>query len=148
MSEKDSFGTGVFVQYDNVINSKIFLKSTIDLAKKIKDTGYYLTSDYIKALTDKDITHLLNLVNDQYSIEFGELFIIAEMLSNAEGLQSSSTAKESADRINALIGFLTLESLYRKKMIKLYHQNMSFGEEFKHLKIAELPNGKGLDDDK
>lgn len=147
MSEDNFFGTGFSVQYDNVINSKMFLKSTINLAKTIKENGYYLTSDYIKSLTDKDISHLLNLVNDQYSIEFGELFIIVEMLSNAEGLESSGSAQESADRINALVGFLTLEKLYRKKLIKLYHENMSFGEEFKHLKIAELPNKKGLDYD-
>jgi hypothetical protein len=130
--------TNFTIQYDNVINAKWCLESTTNLAKKIKNQGYILTSEYIKQLSEEDISHLMNLTKNQNSSDFSELVIISEMLCNAEGLEFSASDEQAANRLNIFLGFLTLETLFRKGLIELYYENMSFGDEYKQLKIANL----------
>jgi hypothetical protein len=51
------------------------------------------------------------------------------MLATAEGLDSANDLQVFIDRSNQLTGFIIIESLKRKGLVRVYYENMSFGEE-------------------
>lgn len=127
----------LIVNYDKVMKSKNMLDSTRLLAMDIQENDYVSLTNYLTNLDDSDIRYLIGLLEDQDANEFGELLIISEMLANGEGLDPSTNAMEMKRRIEALISFLTLESLYRKGQIRIFRENMSFDEAYAKKTIAE-----------
>ena len=72
--------------------------------------------------------------NDQ--VKFDDLLLIAMMLNNAEGLPPVEDAEGARELLGKMITFLAVEGLARKKLIRAYRENMSFGDDV-DLKIAE-----------
>jgi exosortase/archaeosortase len=66
---------------------------------------------------------------------------MTEMLSRAEGLISEDD-DDLTRKINQFMVMVTMESLYRKGLIKLYHENMSFGKDVQHRVVAEKIKGE------
>jgi hypothetical protein len=56
------------------------------------------------------------------------MILISEMLSAAEGTNMGGTP-EVHQRLNMFITWLIFESLKRKGLVKIYYENISFGED-------------------
>jgi hypothetical protein len=131
------------ITYENIIKSKQLMPVTRTLAMDLSMCEYLSVGDFFKSLSDFDVQNLLEISEDENSDKFSEIALIAEMLAGGEGLVSfegGNTEKglESfAERINTFCGFIAIESLYRKGLIKVYHENMSFGSDMGSKIIVE-----------
>ena len=85
-------------------------------------------------LSTDDLNALMEMGENQ---EIDELILISEMLAVGEGLENSEDDETVMKRIGLLYNFLLVESLGRKKKIKIYRENMSFGDDYEQKAIAE-----------
>jgi len=138
MIEDDEFEDGAFtIKYANVIKQKDFLPLTRTLAMDLSETGYMRPGDFLKSLTDGDVSALLTIADNDENPRLEEILLIAEMLATGEGLEQSKNADEITLRMNTFCGFLAIEGLKRKGIVKVYYDNMSFGEDFGNKIIVE-----------
>jgi hypothetical protein len=136
--EKNEYEDGpISIVFENVIRSKDFLPLTRMLAMDLTETGYIRPGDFLKSLTDSDVDALLKIADDEENPRLEEIVLISEMLATGEGLEQSQNAEDVTSRINAFCGFLAIEGLSRKGLVKVYHENISFGEDFGNKIIVE-----------
>lgn len=125
-----------YVVLEKVLASKEHLSVTRLLAASLIAEPYMTVQQWLIGLSDRDLDILLQTAEDEDSKEFGELLLIAQMLATAEGL-SPGDLDIITQRVAALTGFIVVESLFRKGMVKIYRENMSFGEEMGNKVIVE-----------
>ncbi len=143
-------GSGMSVNYENLINSKEYLAVTRKLAIDLMAKPYMTVEQFINNLSDGDFSQLLEMSVDdddedadpldsiaETEKNLGDLVLIAEMLAVAEGLESSDGYDMVQNRVSQLIAFLAVESLARKGLVKSHPHNMSFGEDMAKKIIAE-----------
>ena len=136
--ENSDFDEGpIAISYDKVIKCKDFLPLTRTLAMDLSASGYMRPGDFLKALADSDVDALLKIADNEENPRLEEILLIAEMLATGEGLEQSKDAEQVTERMNAFCGFLAIEGLSRKGLVKVYHENISFGEDFGNKIIVE-----------
>lgn len=135
---ENEFG-GFYVNIDEVIKSRNSMAVTRLLAADLKARPYLKVGEFMESLADDDLDVLLKGSepdeNDQ--VKFDDLLLIAMMLNNAEGLPPVEDAEGARELLGKMITFLAVEGLARKKLIRAYRENMSFGDDVGELKIAE-----------
>lgn len=119
---------GYIVNIPEVVKDKKSLYLTRLLAAQIRDDNYMTVGDFFKNLGDNDVEQLLEYSNMDTDKQVEQLLLICMMLITAEGLENADDMETARKHLAQLVGFITLESLYRKGLIKLYHENMSFDE--------------------
>jgi hypothetical protein len=138
-TKNNEFEEGPFnIRYDNVMKQKDFLPITRTLAIDLSESGYIRPGDFLKALTDSDVNALLQIAEDEENPRLEEILLISEMLATGEGLEQSKNADGVRHRMNAFCAFLAIEGLSRKGLVKVYHENISFGEDFGNKLIVEM----------
>lgn len=138
MDEMNEFEDGpVSISYDRVMKAKDFLPLTRTLAMDLSESGYMRPGDFLKALSDSDVDTLLKIADDEENPRLDEVLLMAEMLATGEGLEQSQDSQEITNRMNTFCGFLAIEGLRRKGLVKVYHENISFGEDFENKIIVE-----------
>lgn len=141
MDEFDEDLSDMTINYKKVIESKEMLSVTRLLAASITLNPYMAVGDFIKNLNGGDLKLLCDVVEDGTdNPRFEELLLISEMLAKAEGL-GTETITDMTKRVEMLSTMLVMESLFRKGLIDLYHENMSFGDDAGDKLIAKArPN--------
>lgn len=127
----------ISISYDKVMKAKDFLPLTRTLAMDLSESGYMRPGDFLKALSDSDVDTLLKIADDEENTRLDEILLISEMLATGEGLEQSKDAEEVSVRMNAFCAFLAIEGLRRKGLVKVYHENISFGEDFGNKIVVE-----------
>jgi hypothetical protein len=117
------------INYDKLKNSTDMLAVTRLLAASLQANPYMRVGNFLKELSDSDLLILRDICEegDEHA-RFQELLLISEMLAKAEGL-STKSIEVMTQRVGMLVMLLTMESLYRKGLIDVFHSNMSFGED-------------------
>lgn len=134
----DEFKDGpIAIFYDKVIKCKDFLPLTRTLAMDLSESGYMRPGDFLRAMADSDVDALLDIADNEGNPRLEEILLIAEMLATGEGLEQSKDAEQVTERINSFCGFLAIEGLRRKGLVKVYYENISFGEDFGDKIIVE-----------
>jgi hypothetical protein len=123
--------------YDNIIKSKGLMPVTRTLAVDLSESGYMSVGDFLKSLSDYDVENLLKISGDEDSEQFSEIALMAEMLAAGEGLTAFKDIDTFSQRIDQFCAFLAIESLARKGLVKIYYENVSFGEEMGNKIIVE-----------
>lgn len=130
----DENGEGnITISYENIIKSKDLMPVTRALALDLSIQGYMAVGDFLKGLSNSDMENLLEISENEDNEQFSEIALIAEMLATGEGLTSFEGGNTDegldsfAQRIKTFCAFLAIESLHRKGLVKVYHENMSFG---------------------
>ena len=138
MSEEDEsdIGFSISVNYDKLSKDRSFLNVTRLLAIDLMNNPYLSIGAFVQGMSDADLSSFMDLIENQEDIAMENLLLITEMLAQAEGLASESH-DQLHHRCNTMIGYITIESLKRKGMVKVYYENMSFGEEFAKKVIVE-----------
>lgn len=130
------------VNIDRVIADKSMLSVTRMLAVDLQQHPYLSVGDFLKGLSDGDLDTLLQVCDDEESPHFPELIVISSMLAQAEGIADEAIDEKEfikvlQKRIGALIGFIAIESLYRRGLVELYRENFSFGEDMQDKLIVK-----------
>lgn len=128
MQEED-FGGGYTVNYDKVVQSKDCLAVTRLLAADVIKNPYMKVGDFFKNLNENDLQTLVQLADEDDGEFYDDFCLIGEMLAAAEGLPPAENLEEIQKRITQTISFVIIESLARKGLVKIYYENMSFGED-------------------
>lgn len=139
-----------------IIEDRRMLSVTRLLASTLLNRPYMTVGEFISSLSDNDLTQLMDIADGLEQEQEGdqdfnkvahleELVLITEMLVRAEGLITTD-AEALTHRVGAFTTFLACESLSRKGIVKLHHQNMSFGEDMGERILLEKIEGIDLDD--
>lgn len=142
MNDDEIFGDGegFTINLPMVISTGHFLASTRLLASQLTNNPYMSVGDFFKNLSDVDLQNMVDCTDkdeDEEDSRIDEMILIAEMLAKAEGLPGSNDYEELTRRTSQFQTMVILESLYRKKLIKLYRENMSFGEDMGNKIVAQ-----------
>lgn len=138
MSEEGTEGT-FSVVYSKVAESKDMLDVTRLLAFDLIANPYMTVGEFLKNMSDSNLEILLDVIEEDEDKEGGryaELLLIAEMLARAEG-EDEGDIDVLTLRTNAFTSFLVIESLARRGLVKIYRENMSFGEDMRDKVIVE-----------
>jgi hypothetical protein len=125
------------ILYDNVVKAKDLMPVTRTLAIDLVNSGYMRVGDFLKNLSDNDLQNLMEISDNDECEQYCEILLMAELLATGEGLESSSDEQQFADRMNHFCVLLAFESLQRKGLVKLYRENMTFGEDMGDKIIVE-----------
>lgn len=115
--------------YENIIKTKGLMPVTRTLALDLSESGYMSVGDFFKSLSDYDVENLLKISEDEECEQFSEIALMAEMLAAGEGLTAFKDIDTFSKRIDKFCAFIVIESLSRKGLVKVLHENLSFGDE-------------------
>lgn len=132
MNEDDFDIDGSFnVNLDKILASKDMLAITKLTALEAKTSGYLTVGYFLQRLSDDDLNELLAICEDsknETNERLGEILLITEILAVSEGIEPGNLS-EITKRMNTFIVLMTIESLNRKGLVKVYHNNMSLGDD-------------------
>jgi len=137
----DEYGE-VTVNYQNVLKQKDYMAVTRLLAANLISEPYMTMRDFLIGLSDRDLKELLEILDSSMGREedtdprMEEAVLIVVMLSQAEGL-SAGDSQTVTGRLNAFAMILAIESLFRKKLVKIFRENMTLGEDYGSKVICE-----------
>ena len=127
------------INYEKVLHEETFLPVTRLLAADLIKSQYMPIADFIKSLSDNTLEELNEICGDENHPNFEEMILIAEMLVAAEGTNIGGTP-EVHQRLNLFITWMAIESLKRKGLVKVYYENISFGDDMGEKIIVEKIN--------
>jgi len=113
------------------------MSCTHDCVRMIQKNEYLTVGEYLQHITTSQLDEMLDVAEDEDNPKMEEFLLIAEMLARAEGLSASEDFDVLQKRVNILVELISIESLYRRGMIKIYRENFSFGDDMNTKKIAE-----------
>ena len=127
------------VNYDKVVEAT-YLHSIIRMtALMIQKNPYMTVGNFFKNLNNDEVEQLCEMVDrgrHDDSDAMMNLVILSEMLARAEGSEPQNEDSSSAN-VNSLCAFITCADLARKGLVKIFYDNLSFGEEMKNAIIVE-----------
>jgi hypothetical protein len=124
------------VNYEKVLHEDTFLPVTRLLAADLMKSQYMSVGDFLKNLSVDTLSQLTEISENENDPHFEEVVLITEMLASAEGTNIGG-APEVHQRLNLFITWLVVESLRRKGLVKVYYENISFGEDMADKIIVE-----------
>ena len=128
---------GFSLDYDRISKGTSLMSITRMLALQMMRNPYINVGEYMQSLSDIDLDTLILLIDTESVDDNQNLFLISEMLACGEGLTASDDFDTFMGRMNQFIGFLIVESLNRKGLIKVHYENMSFGDDMGDKILAE-----------
>jgi|APGre2960657373_1045057.scaffolds.fasta_scaffold06292_4 hypothetical protein len=152
--EEGASSEGFDINYDNVIECKECLGVTRLLAADLKVNPYMTVGHFLKNISNADLKILNDIVENHSGIEeddevtdpaLADLVLIAEMLGRAEDVHSE-TDEDLMKRVNHFMIMITCENLARKGLVKVFYENMSFGDDAGHRMVVQKINGTGNED--
>jgi len=132
----------VTVNYQKVLKQNDYMAVTRLLAANLISEPYMTMRDFLIGLSDRDLKELLEILDSSMGREedtdprMEEAVLIVVMLSQAEGL-SAGDSQTVTSRLNAFAMILAIESLFRKKLVKIFRENMTLGEDYDSKIICE-----------
>lgn len=134
MENEDSSYT---INYSKVAGERDLLAITRLLASTLSINPYITIGDFLRDISDHDLQKLIEVIDDgDEHKNFEDLMLIAGMLSAGEGIPCA-TVDDYHKCMNMFMTFTVCESLYRKGLIKIHRENMSFGDDMANACVAE-----------
>ena len=124
------------INLERVINRHSAWSLNKLLATKLSIHPHFTVGEFFKSMSDDDVQFLSKQIAEtNYEDDAAaELFLMMMLLCIAEGLDNVGETMDS--RFDALIMFVTCESLARKGLAEVMHKNMSFGDDMKHTELV------------
>jgi hypothetical protein len=125
------------VNFKHVANEKSLLSSTRLLALDLTKNPYTTIGGFLKNLSNGDLEELVKIIDTgEHHSHFEDLMLISMMLAAAEGTVGN-TLDTACENLNAFNTYVICESLSRKGLAKVHHENMSFGYDMKDKMFVE-----------
>jgi hypothetical protein len=115
-----------FINLEKIQEYPNILAVTKLLAIRLQNNPYMKIGNFLKNLSDADLKTLLDIEENDSQME--DILMMSFLLARAEGVENGTVGLITL-HTNMFQNFITAESLYRKGLIELYHDNLSFGEE-------------------
>lgn len=113
------------------------------LAMDLRQHTYLRVGTWLKELRTADLMYLVEVVDcatDDFDNAYtGTLVVLTMLLTQGEGLVIGE-AESLHPYVNHVVRLLALESLYRKGLVEVLHDNISLGDEAGELIIASFPS--------
>lgn len=108
------------------------------LAFDLMKAPYLSLGDFFKGLSDRGLEELIEMVNEIEENEdaLQNVMLLTMMLMTAEGLIVSSD-DQLHDALNGMVMITCGVSLARKGLVRVFYDNLSFGEDMQSKKIME-----------
>jgi hypothetical protein len=154
MEEYEDNDDAFEINYDNVIECKECLNVTRLLAADLKSNPYMTVGHFLKHISDVDLKILNDIVEESTGMDpddevtnpgLADVVLITEMLVRAEDLFSEDDAV-LMKRVNNFMIMITCENLARKGLVKVYHENLSFGDDEAKRVIVKKIDGIDYED--
>lgn len=124
-----------YLNYEEIANDNKLLAVVRLLANNmLNEKPIVHIGQFYKNLSDEDFESLSLRANTE---QYEDILLVSEMLAVGEGLNHSQNPEEFTERLNHTIGFLLIEGLRRKGLVKVYHENMSYGDDMGDKMIVE-----------
>ena len=117
---------GYSLNYAEIVKQNDLMAVTRLLAADLMRDGYIHVGDYIKNISDADLSSLVQAMEREDDHQYDDMILIAEMLATGEGCDPSKTPDEFGHRMQHMMTLMVVESLGRKGLVKVYRENMSF----------------------
>ena len=128
---------GYSLDYDQIMKQNDLMAVTRLLAATLQSTSYINVGEFIKELSDADLQTLVSSMDRDDDHQYDDLIVISEMLATGEGCDPSKTVDDFMKRMNHLVALTVCESLARKGLVKVFYENMSFGEDMGDKVVVE-----------
>jgi hypothetical protein len=92
-------------------------------------------------LSGADLETLTEISTSENDERFEDIILISQMLAEAEGLENTFHVDELQIRTSMFSKYLIIESLHRKGLVKMHHENLSFGDDMGDRIVVERING-------
>lgn len=125
------------LNYAEIVKSKDMMAITRMLASDLMHNPYLVVGDWIKSISDAELEAIVKEMDRPDDRQYENLLLISAMLSSGEGCAPCASEDDFTMRMNQLVSFLVCESLARKGLVKVYHENMSFHEDMQEKIIVE-----------
>lgn len=120
--------------YEKVLTDKSFTAATRLLAAELMQSPYKTVGQFFDALNDSDLEILIDKIDEE---NMEEILLLAVMLSRAEGVPVNGI-----DHITELTNFMTVfivgESLARKGLAQIFHDEMTFDNDSETVFLRKL----------
>lgn len=137
MEDFDIDGGGYSLNYEEIAKSKDVMAMTRLLATDLMRDGYIKVGDFIKDISDADLQTIVQQMDREGEHQYDDLILVAEMLATGEGCEPSESTEMFGRRMEQLMTLLVCESLARKGLVKVHHENMSFHDDMKDKFVVE-----------
>jgi len=125
------------INYEQILNSDGMLPIVQDCVRAIRKNAYLTPGEFLQSVMNSDLQEALEVADDDEHSNYGDFMLLAEMLARAEGLDAAQNFEEMRHRMSLMISFVVVESLSRKKMVKVFHDRISFGDDMSKAVIVE-----------
>ena len=124
------------INYEKVLHQETFLPVTRLLAADLMKNQYMHIGDFIKSLKNDTLEEVNVISEDEDHPNFEEIVLLSEMLAAAEGTNIGGLS-EVHQRVNMFTTWLVFESLKRKGLVRIFYENISFGEDMGEKVVVE-----------
>jgi hypothetical protein len=117
------------IDFVKISKTESLLKITRDTASNILKRPYTTIGQFLKGLNDEDLDILCDIIEDENDPRiYQDILLLTIMLSVSEGIPAKSS-KESTENLKYFCTMLHCVSLERKGFVRVFYDNMSFGED-------------------
>jgi len=118
-----------FIDFVKISKTESLLDITRSAARGILKRPYTTIGQFLKELNDEDLYTLCDIIDDEENPRiYQDILLLTIMLAVSEGVPAKS-AKESTENLKYFCTMLHCVSLERKGYVRVYYDNMSFGED-------------------
>lgn len=129
------------VNYPRVLSDPDLSCVVKNTARQLMESSYMTLKDFFTSLSDSDIVQLMDMVDnaENNSTYLKNLLLLSEMLARAEGTDELDD-EASYKNLNYFCALITCISLERKGLVKVKHENMTFGDDIGDLEVVRIVN--------
>lgn len=134
---------GYNINYANVAQAE-WLCPTIRLtALDLQKNPYISVGEWFQKLNDNSLREIQEIAErvaenpDPESEELEQIMILAMMLSSAEGTDDLGNMPHMQKQLSKIIMLITLVSLERKGLVRLWYENMTLGADMEGVPLVE-----------
>jgi hypothetical protein len=98
------------------------------LAIDLQEQPYMSPGDWFQKLSDRSLKEVMDIINDDSEEGLSEQLLLTMMLARAEGIVTTAV-EDIGHQVGVLRMLVAGVGLARKGMVKMYYENMSFGED-------------------
>ena len=117
------------IDFEKVSRTESLLEITRTTARNILKRPYTTIGQFLKGLSEEDLYTLCDIIDDEEDPRiYQDILLLTIMLAVSEGVPAKS-ASESTENLKYFCTMLHCVSLERKGFVRVFYDNMSFGED-------------------
>lgn len=126
------------INLEKVLSDRAIPSPVRLLAADIQRCPYMTVGDFFKNLSDTDVLALSEIVDNQTESDMENLLLMTIMLAKAEGADGAWDDKALlAKQLSKLQVLITITSLERKGIVRVWYENYTLGNDMDDDKLVE-----------